>query len=221
MANYQYTGCVMGVTEGGVTQLIAPTEPQYPITRPVNAYTERLMGVSLLVGDISCIPTILEFIPSVTLPIGKDRIILRAVLEVNGNKTLNHNGNVGFADIEINTYVMSFDNNPAWIANYLFLNSGIDLMRQLGVNRFFDYSPYVLSNADQIIWISGMPANMESLEPTEEFFGPLTIIPGTVKLTFKVIDDLPLDAVDFTLQQWGQDTTVYGCGFPSLSEMPQ
>ena len=50
MANYQYTGCVMGVTEGGVTQLIAPTEPQYPITRPVNAYTERLSGVGLLVG---------------------------------------------------------------------------------------------------------------------------------------------------------------------------
>ncbi|ERL56139.1 hypothetical protein [Psychrobacter aquaticus] len=50
MANYEYLGCVTGVTESGVTQLIQPTETPMPVTRPTNAYTERLVGVGLLVG---------------------------------------------------------------------------------------------------------------------------------------------------------------------------
>lgn len=53
MANYKYVGCVTGFSEGGSVQTIAPTEPLYSVTRPANAYTERLVGVSLLVGDTS------------------------------------------------------------------------------------------------------------------------------------------------------------------------
>lgn len=51
MANYKYVGCVTGFSEGGSVQTIAPTEPLYSVTRPANAYTERLEGVGLLVGD--------------------------------------------------------------------------------------------------------------------------------------------------------------------------
>ncbi len=51
MSNYQYTGCVTGVTEGGTTQLIQPTEMLMPVVRDANAYSERLVGVALLLSD--------------------------------------------------------------------------------------------------------------------------------------------------------------------------
>ena len=38
---------------------------------------------------LSCIPTSLLFTPKVTLPEGKDRIILRAKIEINGELTTN------------------------------------------------------------------------------------------------------------------------------------
>ena len=50
MANYEYLGCVTGFSEAGNTQLIQPTDTPMPVTRASNAYTERLLGVGLLVG---------------------------------------------------------------------------------------------------------------------------------------------------------------------------
>lgn len=51
MANYKYVGCVTAFSEADTTQLIQPTDPLYPVARPINDYTERLVGVSLLIGN--------------------------------------------------------------------------------------------------------------------------------------------------------------------------
>ena len=51
MANYEYLGCVTGFSEAGNTQLIQPTDTPMPVTRASNAYTERLLGVGLLLSD--------------------------------------------------------------------------------------------------------------------------------------------------------------------------
>ena len=52
MANYEYTGCVTGFSEAGNIQLIQPTETLMPVNRTSNAYTERLLGIGLLLsGD--------------------------------------------------------------------------------------------------------------------------------------------------------------------------
>ena len=78
MANYEYLGCVTGFSEAGNTQLIQPIETPMPVTRASNAYTERLLGVGLLVGNdsgigegfnpIVCTPTATTFLPKVVLP---------------------------------------------------------------------------------------------------------------------------------------------------------
>ena len=71
MANYEYLGCVTGFSEARTTQLIQPIETPMPVTRASNAYTERLLGVGLLVGNdsgigegfnpIVCTPTNISF----------------------------------------------------------------------------------------------------------------------------------------------------------------
>lgn len=58
MPNYQYTGCVTGVSESDQIQLIQPNESPIPVVRDANAYTERLVGVALLLDEtISCTPS--------------------------------------------------------------------------------------------------------------------------------------------------------------------
>ncbi len=159
---------------------------------------------------IVCTPTSLEFVPNVTLPIDKEQIILRIILEVDGVALLNHNGNEGFADISLTTSQIGFIQNrdsPQWIANHLFLYSGIDLMRQMNLGKYFNYQPYSNLGLNQPITISGLATS----DMSDEFSPSKPTIPASVKLTFKVIDNLPSNAVDFTLVQWGQDMSIYGC----------
>lgn len=50
-----------------------------------NSFVEALdLSLKGSLGPISCISTSLLFTPRVTLPEGKDRIILRAKIEING-----------------------------------------------------------------------------------------------------------------------------------------
>lgn len=167
--------------------------------------------------SVSCTPTTLAFVPKVILPAGKEQIILRAVLEVNGEAVFNYNGDDGFADLSLDTGLIGFNNEstPEWIANYLFLYSGIDLMRQMDVLNYFDYSP----NGELV---EGQSISLWGLEETVPVgMLSLPLIPADVKLTFKVIDNLPSNAVDFTLEQWGHDVSVYGCAIYDQSKSPE
>lgn len=174
-------------------------------------------GVPTNSESVSCTPTTLGFVPKVILPAGKEQIILRAVLEVNGEAVFHYNGDDGFADLSVDTGTLDFNNEstPEWIANYLFLYSGIDLMRQMNVRNCFDYSPNGDLAEGQSIYLWGLEENVPD--------GMLSLprIPADVKLTFKVIDNLPSNAVDFTLEQWGQDVSVYGCAIYDQSNAPQ
>ena len=68
MPNYDYLGCVTGVTESGTTQLIQPTQSPMPVVRDANAYTERLVAVALLVGGEGGTDGGVDVIPPVVTP---------------------------------------------------------------------------------------------------------------------------------------------------------
>ena len=88
-----------------------------------NSNAGRMMAASLTVSQgvrvetvgrgtpISCTPTALEFVPKVILPAGKEQIILRAVLEVNGEAVFHYNGDDGFADLSVDTGALDFNND--------------------------------------------------------------------------------------------------------------
>ena len=103
-------------------------------------------------------------------------------------------------------------NTAEFIAHYLFQGTG-SLRGINPVKEFTDtgvlFSPTTVLTAGQTLSISGL--NRASFESAIDHPEDYKINPATVKLTFKVIDDLPDDAVDFTLEQWGQDTTINGC----------
>ena len=56
MPAYKYLGCVTAFSENGNTQLIQPSEIPMPINRSENSYTERLLGILLLIVDESVVP---------------------------------------------------------------------------------------------------------------------------------------------------------------------
>lgn len=174
---------------------------------------------------IACIPTTLSFVPTVTLPEGKNRVILRMSYEVNGNllhypQDYDGNTTVEYGDLVMSRSSMDYfgatsgvsKNTAEFIAHYLFQGSG-SLHGIVAVKKFTVtgvlFSPATWLTAGQTLSISGQNrASFESAIDDPEYY---EINPATVKLTFKVIDDLPSDAVDFTLEQWGQDTTINGC----------
>lgn len=53
MADYNYSGCITGFSASGNIQLIAPTKALHPVVLAANAYTERLIGMGLLLDDES------------------------------------------------------------------------------------------------------------------------------------------------------------------------
>lgn len=209
MQKYVYNGCVMAAlaTDSGLPDVLLPNAT---VTAYENhPYVKRLVARGLLEQDEAsgCTPTTLKFVPKVILPAGKSRIILRAVLEINGRLVFNYNGNVGFADIEYNPLPIA---TPQQIAKELFLMSGIDLMRQMRAEDHFDFQPYVGTFEDipagSPIIITGREKNADSVEG-----GYVKFIPQSVNLTLKVIDNLPADAVDFVATQWGHDVSVHSC----------
>lgn len=206
MSNYEYKGCVTGFSESDQVTVWQPTENPYPVQHDDNEYANRLVDVALLQAPIGCIPTSLSFIPKVVIPADKDTVILRVVIEVNGEKILNHNGNDGFADISWSRNEIGAVNTAESIAKYLLLYSGVDLMRQLRAGAWFNYSPNDLDTFDE------MPTGTTVTISGKQYDTPDV---GAVDctMTFKVIDNLPANAIDFTKEQWGHDVTVHSCAY--------
>ena len=232
MANYEYLGCVTGFSEARNTQLIQPTDTPMPVTRASNAYTERLLGVGLLVVDnaggssgagggsflpLGWTPTATTFLPKVVLPSGKDRVILRYALEVDGEllggPDYDNNQSDDYADTRINRANIDFyteshglDCNTAeFIAEYLMLDyMGVAPMAQ----DAFQFTPQRDLSAGETLVINGVTlAELESLNDDAGY----DVVPAAVKLTFKIIDNLPADAVDFTQETWGHEVSIYSC----------
>ena len=166
-------------------------------------------------GAISCTPTTLEFVPKVILPEVKDEIILRVVLEVNGKVDI---ADGGFVDLRVTAEDINglpHRNTPEWIANNLFiyglfLYDNINFINGMAVG-YFDSDPQTNLESGQLFSIMGMQKTPDAVD----------LIDADVKLTFKVIDDLPVDAVDFTLEQWGQEVSVYGCAMLDQIDVPE
>lgn len=172
-------------------------------------------------GDLLCIPTSLSFIPKVTLPVNKDRVILRFNLEVNGISTVNgtdynNNQNRDYQDLRINRANMDFFtsvketnyNTPNKLADYLFLDyMGLQPTR----NGYLDISPNNSLANGMPLYIGG-----RSYEELVQEFGndvTKTLTKANVKLTLMLIDNLPADGVDYVLEQWGEEIVVEGCGY--------
>lgn len=172
-------------------------------------------------GDLLCIPTSLSFIPKVTLPVNKDRVILRFNLEVNGISTVNgtdYNNNpsdiyqdlrIDRANIDFYTSLNETDfNTPEQIAEYLFLDY-MGLQRNFRGHLKFDPENTLGSLA---------PLSLDGYDfgELEQEFGKdmsKVITKADVKLTLMLIDNLPADGIDFVLEQWGEEKVVQGCGY--------
>lgn len=147
------------------------------------------------------------------------------IYEVNGNllhypQDYDGNTTVEYGDLVMSRSSMDYfgatsgvsKNTAEFIAHYLFQGAGsvhgIVAVKKFTVTGIL-FSPTTWLAAGQTLSISGQ--NRVSFESAIDDPDYYEINPATVKLTFKVIDDLPSDAVDFTLEQWGQDTTINGC----------
>lgn len=171
---------------------------------------------------ITCIPTSLSFIPKVTLPSNKDRVILRFNLEVNGVSTVigtdyNNNSNRGvYEDLRINRANIDFwtsqketdFNTPHMLANYLFLDyMGLQPTR----NGVLEFTPGNSLQSGEPLYIGG-----RSYEDLVREFGNdanKTLTKANVKLTLMLIDNLPEDGVDYVKEQWGREMVVEGCAY--------
>ncbi len=201
MENYQYVGCVMAVQaeNSGLPAMLLPNatvqaDPEHP-------YVKRLVARKLLVEMPSaCQPTSLSFIPQVTLPDTKTRVMLRATLEVNGVAEFNTDITVKQADLDAYTQVYGQNyKTPEGIAESLFLNSGVALFPTYNLDKYFDYTHGHLT-VNQPILIEGRASDTSLLYATK-----------SINLILKLIDNLPDDAVDFVKEQWGHDVTVHSC----------
>ena len=175
----------------------------------IQMYSDFAISPSATYGErgsgIVCTPTTLSFIPTVTLPEGKTKVVLRASLRVDGQHFLGSSSNPNFIDITFTLSDYNSENNtPIGIANEIFLYSGVDLMRQRDANRFFDYNPSELTANNVRINILGRVSRNDSN-------GAGYFLPASAVLTFMLIDDLPVDSVDFTKEQWGGETQVFSC----------
>lgn len=173
--------------------------------------------------DILCIPTSLVFTPKVTLPEGKDRVILRAKIEINGVLTTNgtdYNNNHSdlYQDIRINRdnidfytdYEGSNFNTPEKLATYLFL----DYMGLQSLSRgLFNYDPQHKIETNSPLSIRGF-----TYEELEEEYGTRIdkiVEKANVKVTLMLIDNLPSDGIDYVKEQWGEEQVIEGCGYYS------
>ena len=172
---------------------------------------------------ILCIPTSLLFTPEVTLPSGKDRIILRAKIEINGELTTigtdytNTHSDL-YQDIRINRENIDFYTNheganfntPEKLAEYLFL----DYMGLQSLSRgLFKYEPEHTLETNSPISIRGF-----TYEELEEEYGTRIdkiVEKANVKVTLMLIDNLPSDGVDYVKEQWGEEQVIEGCGYYS------
>lgn len=172
---------------------------------------------------ILCIPTSLLFTPEVTLPEGKDRIILRAKIEIDGELTTNgtdYNNNHSdlYQDIRINRENIDFYTNheganfntPEKLAEYLFL----DYMGLQSLSRgLFKYEPEHTLETNSPISIRGF-----TYEELEEEYGTRIdkiVEKANVKVTLMLIDNLPSDGIDYVKEQWGEEQVIEGCGYYS------
>ena len=172
-------------------------------------------------GTISCIPTSLSFTPRVTLPSGKDRIILRAKIEINGELTTigtdyNNNHSDLYQDIRINRENIDFYTNqeganfntPEKLAEYLFL----DYMGLQSLSRgLFKYEPEHTLETNSPLSIRGFTYE----ELAEEYGTRIDKIvdKANIKVTLMLIDNLPPDGIDYVKQQWGEEQVIEGCGY--------
>ncbi len=208
---YLYVGCLTALSEHGEPQVLMANSE---IQRPANAYSERLMARELLLADghdggVSggCKPTKLSFVPNVTMPEGKNKVLLRVSCYVDGNPMFGGDFE-DYTDISAIRNNIGVENTAESIAEELFLYSGVDLMRQYRMRDHFTYSP-------QGNWNDPLEAGSEIeivgrsiTDPIPEFFDA---VKNRIVLTLKIIDDLPDDAVDFVKEQWGHDVSVSSC----------
>lgn len=220
MLKGQYVGCTTGFSQSDKTDIFIPNQK---VNANATPYLQRLVAVNLVrlkdESRIVCTPTRLSFVPKVVIPEGKKRVILRVALYVNGEQRLNLNGNFEFIDLDVSLSHLDLDENtPEAIARYLFLFSGIDLLRQHHVQDYFDYSPRVDFDggltAGMAIEIAGraLPSSVPSdLRVMSEV--AMTTFAADCELRFLLVDDLPEDAVDFAWVQWGHEVSVHSCAY--------
>lgn len=175
-------------------------------------YVEIKSNYSIVQQEMVCTPTELRFTPNVTIPSGKDKVLLRFRLEdANGFSIKNFNGETEF--VENVFYKDEFDrdgdgfleNDAEDIAQYLFLYSGVDMMRQMDVGDYFGYTPYSLDGLSEI-HIYGYDSNGTNAREDKQFFQ------GEYKLILQTIPNLPSDSVDFVKEQFGGEVEIYSCG---------
>lgn len=159
----------------------------------------------------------MTFLPKVTLPLDKDRVILRYSLEINGElfnggSDYDNNYNEHYTDLRLNRANIDFyteskskDCNTAeFIAEYLILGSnGLFYL----VKDSFQFTPARTLSAGESLTIGGMTVKQAKLLLGDDAVD-YDVFPAAVKLTFMVIDNLPADAVDFTQEVWGSDVSI-------------
>lgn len=186
-----------------------------------NSFVEALdLSLKGSLGTVSCIPTSLLFTPRVTLPEGKDRIILRAKIEINGKLTTigtdyNNNHSDLYQDIRIDRKNIDFYtgfeeanfNTPEKLAKYLFL----DYMGLQSISRgLFKYEPEHKLETNSPLSIRGF--TYEELQEEYGNHAEKIVEKANVKVTLMLIDNLPSDGVDYVKEQWGEEQVIEGCG---------
>lgn len=156
---------------------------------------------------VSCIPTSIEFLPRVVATPEKPKVTLRVSITVDDRDIFFNFENGGrYRDIsfELDDW-NSEDNTPQGVVDEIFLQSGIDLMRQMGANSWFTYSPYSTDIPNIVpVVITGRESGMES-SMWEEYTDVDCV------MTFMIIDDLQPNQIDFTKEQWGEEVNIYSC----------
>ena len=194
------------------------------LPNPATNYDSFILALDKAIeGDeaILCTPTSLSFIPNVTLPSDKDRVILRFKLEIDGvsiSSGSDYDNNYGdtYQDLRIDRANIDYWSNqketdyntPHMLANYLFLDyMGLQPTR----NGVLEFTPGNALQGEAPLYIGG-----RSYEDLVREFGndiSKTLTKANVKLTLMLIDNLPADAVDYVTEQWGKEMVVEGCGY--------
>lgn len=205
MTNARFNGCptAFAYVRGGEAKVWQKGD----VAARAGDYANRLVARELL--EFTCSPTSLSFVPTVTAPTGKPKVMLRVRLET-------HDPNYSeprIRTINIVANTKSGTGNTAHqIADDLFLVSGFDLMRQRAVRNFFQYTPRKDAGSPELaageaIVLTGNPSNAAA-DPAM-----YRVIPMPIELVFELIPavELPADTVDFTALQWGSEQTVHSC----------
>lgn len=219
MSDYEYHGCVTGFSEADAVTIWQPSQSPMSVQYAENSYSKRLVDMGLLVKNmgIVCIPTTLSFIPKAVIPDDKNTIILRVSMQSNGQELFaSDKGN--FVDISWNKSNIGAVNTAESIATYLFLYSGVDLRGQMSVENYFNFDPNFSDvSLDQQHLGAGQTLNISGISVNEIVPLNTTLTPSDITMQFKLIDNLPVDAVDYTALQWGQDVTVHSCAVKKIN----